>query len=346
VLVQTDRAAQAASLLEEAVNAAPQNPELREALVRAYIADRDLSQARSAAEGLQRLRPDAPAGYYLAGLVAHDQKRFEDSDRDLAHALELQPGAVDILTTLTRFGLERGRTAAVVQRLERALERDPNNVEILNLLGGTYLEIKDLAHATETLDKAVALAPRSWASYSELAQVRLASNDPEGAIQEYLAALRIAPGQPRLTAELAALYERQGRIDDAIGCYEQLLRSDPDSQQLAANNLAMLLVTHRSDQASLDRARSLTARFDLSTNASFLDTTGWVHFKRREYQDAVSLLERAADHAPDSKVIQSHLQTARLAAAQARAIVLVRPAVPAAARAQPAATAVPARPQL
>lgn len=348
VLVQTDRAAQAASLLEEAVNTAPQNPELREALVRAYLADRDLGQARIAAEGLQRLRPDAPEGYYLAGLVAHDQKRFEDSDRDLAQALELQPGAINILTTLTRFGLERGRAAAVVQRLERALERDPNNVEILNLLGGTYLQIKDLPHATETLDKAVALAPRSWTSYSGLAQVRLASNDPEGAIQEYLAALRLAPGQPRLIAELAALYEQQGRIDEAIGCYEQLLRSDPDSQQLAANNLAMLLVTHRSDQTSLDRARSLTARFDLSTNASLLDTTGWVHFKRREYQDAVSLLERAADHAPDSKVIQSHLQTARLAAAQARASVQVRPAVPAAARAQPAATAtaVPARPQL
>jgi tetratricopeptide (TPR) repeat protein len=154
-----------------------------------------------------------------------------------------------------------------------------------------------------------------------LAQVRLAANDPNGAIQEYQAALAVAPGQPRVTAELAALYENQGRIDEAIACYERLLKGDLDSQLLAANNLAMLLVTHKGDPASLDRARSLTARFDFSTNASFLDTTGWVHFKRREYQDAVAVLERAADRAPDSKVIQSHLQLARTAAARVQAAV-------------------------
>ena len=345
VLVQTARAAQAASLLEEAVNTTPNDPGVREALVRAYIADDDLDQARKAAEDLQRLRPDAPTGYHLAGLVAHDQKRFDDSDRDLSRALELRPAAVDVLTDMTRFNLERGRVTVAVERLRRALERDPNNVEILDLLGATWLEVKDPERATETFDQAVALAPRSWVAYRGLAQARLAANDPNGAIEEYQAGLRNAPGQPRLIAELAALYEKQGRIDEAMGCYEQLLKADPDSQQLAANNLAMLLVTQRSDQASLDRARSLTARFDFSTNASFLDTTGWVHFKRREYQDAVAVLERAADHAPDSKVIQSHLQLAQSAAAQARAAAPARGAVPPAAQVRPAA-AVQARPQL
>jgi tetratricopeptide (TPR) repeat protein len=352
VLMQTGRPAQAASLLEETVNIAPKDPSLRETLVRAYIADHDLSEARTAVEELQRLRPNASEGYHLAGVIAYDQRRFDDSDRNLARALELQPGSVDILTTLTRFGLERGHASAVVDRLRRTLQRDPNNVEILSLLGDTYLQIKDLAHASETFHEVVTLNPRSWLAYRGLAQVRLAANDPNGAIDEYQAALRIAPGQPRLTAELAALYERQGRIDEAIASYEQLLQSDADSQQLAANNLAMLLVTHRSDQASLDRARSLTARFDLANNASLLDTTGWVRFKRREYRDAVAVLERAADHAPDSKAIQSHLQLARAAAAKAaRAVPPPASAaltVPPAARAQPAtaATAERAQPHL
>jgi cellulose synthase operon protein C len=145
-----------------------------------------------------------------------------------------------------------------------------------------------------------------------------------------------------LTAELAALYEQQGRIDEASACYEQLLRSDPDSQQLAANNLAMLLVTHRDDRASLDRARSLTSRFELSNNASLLDTTGWVHFKRREYREAVAVLERAADRAPDSKVIQSHLQLAQAAAARvARATPATQPRPTA-----PPAAAMQAQPKL
>ncbi len=74
----------------------------------------------------------------------------------------------------------------------------------------------------------------------------------------------------------------------------------------------MLLVTYKTDRASLDRARALTAGFEGSDNALLLDTLGWVRFKRREYRDAVIVLERAADRAPDSKVIRYHLGMAQL----------------------------------
>jgi len=315
VLIQTDRPAQAEALLEEASQDAPSDPEVRESLIRACIANHDLPAARHAAEDLKALRPEAPAGYYLAGLIAHDEKRFDDSDKNLAHALELQPHSLDILASWTRFSLERGRTTVALERLQRALERDPNNAQILDLLGGTYLETNDLHHATEIITKATTVAPRSWVAHRDLAKVRLASNDASGAIEEYQVALKLAPAQPTLVTEAAALYEQQGRIDAALACYEALLNGDPDSQQLAANNLAMLLVTYKSDRASLDRARGLTARFDLSNDASYLDTAGWVHFKRREYRDAVAVLERAADHSPDSKVIRSHLEQARSALA-------------------------------
>lgn len=319
VLMQTERPSLAVTLLEEAVRLAPDDPQLRESLVRAYIANRELSAARKGAEDLKALRPESPQGYYLAGLIAHDESRFDDSERNLSRALELQPTSLDILTSLTRFGLERGHAVMVIERLKQALDRDPKNVEIMDLLGGTYLETKDLPHATEVLNRAITLAPRSWVAYRDLAQVRLAANDPGGAIEEYQTALRLAPAQPRLVTELAAVYESQGRIDAAIACYDPLLKGDPDSQQIAANNLAMLLVTYKSDQASLDRARSLTARFDLSNNASFLDTMGWVHFKRQEYRDAVAVLERAADRSPDSKVIRHHLDLARSALALLKA---------------------------
>ncbi len=320
VLLQTDRPAQAEGLLEETVQAAPSDPQVRELLVHAYIANRDLPAARKAAAELQTLRPDAPEGYYLAGVIAHDEKRFDESDRNLARALELQPNSLETLTTLTRFSLERGRAAAALDRLRRALERDPNNVQIMNLLGGAYLETHDLQDATQTFAKAITVAPRSWVAHRDLAQARLAANNTSGALEEYQAALQLAPTQPVVVTEAAVLFEKQGRVDDAIACYERLLKSAPDSQQLAANNLAMLLVTYKSDQAGLDRARKLTARFDLSNDASFLDTAGWVHFKRREYQDAVAVLERAADHSPDSTVIRSHLEQARSALANQKAL--------------------------
>jgi tetratricopeptide (TPR) repeat protein len=318
VLVQTDRATQAVSALEEGVHRAPEDPELREALIRAYLANRDLSNARQAAEELKTLRPGDATGYYLAGLIAHDEKRLDESEKNLNRAYELQPASFEILSSLTRFSLERGRSAAALARLQHALEREPNNVQVLDLLGGTYLDMKDLPHAQDALNRAIAVAPRSWAAYRDLAQVKLAGDDSSGAVEEYRAALKLAPTEPRLVTELAALYEKLGRINEAMALYEALLKQDPNAQQLAANNLAMLLVTYKTDTASLDRARTLTSRFDLSDNASFLDTTGWVHFKRREYQDAVAVLERAADRSPESKVIRYHLDLARSALASVK----------------------------
>jgi putative PEP-CTERM system TPR-repeat lipoprotein len=311
-LTQTERTSQAVTLLEETVHRAPNNPEAREALVRAYIENRDLPAARIAAEDLKTLRPDSAAGFNLAGLIAYDEKRLDDSQKNLEHALALQPGSIDILTSLTRLDLARGRSAAAIGRLQAVVDRDPRNVQLLNLLGELYLETRDLGHATETLIRATELDPRSWMSYRDLALVKVAANDTNGAIGLYETASKIAPGEPQLLTELASLYEKQGRIDDAIARYDALYKSSPGVQQLAANNLAMLLVAHKTDQASLDRARDLTSGFVTSGNGALLDTNGWVHFKRREYRDAVAVLERAAERSPDSKVIRYHLGMVQL----------------------------------
>ena len=311
-LIDTERASQAVRLLEDTVTSVPGDASAREELVHAYIANGDLRGARTAAEALKALRPDDAQGYYLAGLIAHDENRPADSEKNLERALELQPASLDILTSLTRFSLERGHGEVAIARLRHSLERNPDDVQLLDLLGATYLDLKDLTDATEVLTRAISLAPNSWVAYRDLAKVRLAANDVSGAIEKYRAALKLAPTQPRVVTELAGLYESQGRIDEAIASYEALYKTDPAGQRLAANNLAMLLVTYKTDKVSLDRARALTVGFATSDNASFLDTVGWVRFKRREYKDAVVVLERAADRSPDSKVIRYHLGMAEL----------------------------------
>lgn len=312
ILLQTDRPAQAVTLLEKTAEKVPQDPQVRVALINAYLADRDIARARTAAEDLKKLHPDFAEGYQLAGRIARDENRLDDAEKDLERALELKPGSVDILTSLTRSSLDRGRAAIAIARLQRVREKDPNNVQILDLLGETYLEVKDLPHATEALTKAGALAPRSWIPYRDLAQVRLAAGDANGAIMQYRKAFELAPDQPRVVVELASLYQKEGHVDSAVACYEALYKGDSSARRIAANNMAMLLVTYKTDRASLDRARTLTAGFDATADPSLLDTAGWVRFKRREYREAVGLLERAADRSPNSRVIRYHLGMAQL----------------------------------
>jgi Flp pilus assembly protein TadD len=79
-----------------------------------------------------------------------------------------------------------------------------------------------------------------------------------------------------------------------------------------ANNLAMLLVTYRKDRPSLDRARDLTADFVSSADGKLLDTNGWVRVKRGEFADALPVLGRAVERAPNSREIRYHLAMAEL----------------------------------
>jgi Tfp pilus assembly protein PilF len=76
----------------------------------------------------------------------------------------------------------------------------------------------------------------------------------------------------------------------------------------------MLLVTTRSDAASLDRAAQIAEPFSKSENPAFLDTWGWVQYKRGRYAEAVAALEAAVARAPDAQEIRYHLGMAQLKA--------------------------------
>jgi len=313
-LTRTHRTDQAIALLEETVKATPDisGTAARTALIEAYMAKPDLATARAAAEDLKTLRPDLAIGSYLAGLIAREQKRLDDAQREFEHALQLQPAATDVLTALARLEFERGRHAQAIALVRSTVESRPGDAAAHDLLGQLYAADKDYAEAVTVLNEAVRLAPSWWLPYRNLAQAKLAAKDQAGALAIYEAGVN-ATEEPVLVTELAAIYEQQGRFENAIRQYEVLHQRSPHLE-LAANNLAILLVTYRHDQASLDRARDLTASFANSDVPALLDTRGWVMFKRGDVSEALSELQKASSAAPGARVILYHLGMAQLKA--------------------------------
>jgi tetratricopeptide (TPR) repeat protein len=315
LLLRTSRADAATTLLEETVRKAPQDPAAREALGRVYLATRDYAKARTAAEDLKTLAPRAAAGPYLAGLVAQQQGRFDDSQHEFERALQLAPSSMEALSALARVQLAHGQGAAAVARVRSYAVEHATDAAAVNLLGEALIATKSYAQAAEQLNRAIQLAPRWALPYNNLALARLASQDQAGAVDAYLAGLKQLPDEPQLVAGLANLYEQQGQVDRAIALYQELNARNP-RLELAANNLAMLLANYRTDERSLDRARDLTAAFAGSSDAALLDTNGWVRLKLGDVADALPALEHAVERAPDSKVIHYHLAIAQLKAGQ------------------------------
>ncbi len=106
---------------------------------------------------------------------------------------------------------------------------------------------------------------------------------------------------------LASAHSEQGQLDLAIVAYEATLRLNPKNL-LAANNLAVLLVDHKGDPASLQKAFGLSKEFEKDApHPLFIDTLGWVRFRMGQPEEAIRLMKAAVAKSPEMSVLNYHL---------------------------------------
>jgi len=102
------------------------------------------------------------------------------------------------------------------------------------------------------------------------------------------------------------VHERQKDYEAAISGYEKLLEQQPDNA-ISINNLAALLSDHRTDAASLDKAVELAAKLEKTEQPAFLDTAGWIYYRKGDYTRAAEILKAVVEQSPDVPVFQYHL---------------------------------------
>lgn len=311
LLTQNGRAEQAQPLLEQLATETPSDVQTLEALFRVQAATKDLSAARVTAQTIQKVRPDLPLGHHLEGAVNESEQKYDAALASYEAALAIQPEAAEPLTAAVRVDVQRKKTDVALERLRKVIEAHPNHVIAINLKGEILTAQGKIEPATASFNEAIAKAPQWWMPYRGLALAQLAGKRTDAAIAALELGMKNAQGASAIGIDLAALYERLGRTDDAIRVYETLVANDPASVS-AANNLAMLLVSYRNDQASLDRAQQLTGRLSNVSAPAVLNTRGWVKFKRGEFQESLPLLQEAVAQSPDSPVMRYHLAMAQL----------------------------------
>lgn len=310
LLTQSGRPEQARPVLEQLAKESPSDVSVLESLFRVQASLKDLPAARATAESIKESRPDLPLGSYLEGAVNEAEKKYDAAEAAYVRALEIQPSAGEPLTALVRVDAARKQVPKALARLDKVIVDQPDNVIARNLKGELLATRGELDAAAVAFNEAIAKAPTWWMPYRGLALSHLAGKRNDQAIKVLEDGLT-KTGAAAIGTDLAALYERLNRPDDAIRVYETLVTREPGSVA-ATNNLAMLLVSYRSDQNSLNRAEELAGKLDKVTEPSILNTRGWVKFKRGEFQESVALLQEAVEKSPESPLMRYHLGMAQL----------------------------------
>jgi len=315
LLIQLGKPEQAKPVVDALVNQQPNNMEALTAQFKIAAAMKDFVAAKAAASAIVAANPKLALGYYFQGGVAETEKHPDEAIRLYSAALEMQPGTTEPLQALSRVLASQNRAPEALKRLDETAAQFPQSAFAPNLKGEMLLSMKRVPEAVAAFKIAAERDPKYLPPYRNLAYVQLMNHDNDSAIATLRDAIAKVPAPEALEMELASLDEHLGKPNDAIEVYEAALRRNPNSD-VAANNLAMLFVNYKKDQASLDRAKQLAARFSASTNPDFLDTYGWVLYKRGDATAAVTVLQSALSKTPDSPVSLYHLGMAQALAGQ------------------------------
>lgn len=293
----------------------PKNVQILSALAQVKLLNHEWNGAQELAETIRSIDSNPIMADELLGAALAGQNKYDESIAAFQHAQAASPPSAQLMYALVRTYLRAGKKDRAVSFLQEVLKADPANAEAYVLLGSVQLASKSLEQARQSFSMAIEKQPENAMGYKALSDFYLAQGNNSEALEVLRDGLKKQPGSIALHFGLAGIFERTGDYGAAISEYETLFKKDPGSI-VVINNLASLLADQRTDQASLDRARTLAATLQDSPLPQFKDTLGWVSYREGDYGMALPLLEDAAAALPQIALVHYHLGMAYVASGQ------------------------------
>lgn len=264
-------------------------------------AERTLTRLRQVSGGNQSVALLAEGRFYEA------QGRLSEASVVYERATALAPNESEPLLSLVKVEVALGQVARSRTKLESILASNKDHPFAHGLLGEVLSRSTKDEEAALHYREATRVNPQWITPWLNWATLSLSKQNQDMAIQIVQEALKTNPDSEELHMLLASAHSEQGRVDLAIMAYEATLRLNPRNL-LAANNLAVLLVDHKGDPASLQKAFGLSREFEKEApHPLFLDTLGWVRLKMGQQEEAIRLLKDAVAKSPDMSILNYHL---------------------------------------
>ena len=308
LLIGTGEFDDAVVVLQKMRRFVPKDLAVLRGLAMLYDKLKSWDELSSIAKVIQSEHKDSPLGYYYQGVSLQERGEVPQSIAELTKALERQPGSIEVLVALAKSYFAMKQPDEALQRIEKVVASNPDNYRAFNLMGEVYLSQKRLREAERAFNRALAINAEWSVPYRNLIKIKLL----EDSQSEAIALLELGFDKtldPLLGIELASTKDKLGQADESIQVYQRILDKYP-KHLLAANNLVMILLRGEPDQRRLDQAMSLVDGFATSENPIVLDTLGWVHLKRGETDEAISVFRRAARMNSGLPEIDYHLALA------------------------------------
>jgi tetratricopeptide (TPR) repeat protein len=313
----------AGELILPVVRQEPSNIQALVIFARALTASRSFDSAQNITSRIQALAPRSPYPHILRGEAALNQRNFATALIEFQEAVLLDTHSKDAIDGLTRVYAVAPITRSMLLKMERMGLAAPSSATLLEIAGRNFINIHRYEDAERCLRESLLIDPSRHSAVEWLARIQAQNGDLTSASRSVAKVQEFSPMLAGVEAE------QQHDLAAAIDHYDRAVRSG-DTTGVAANNLAWIFAQQNRE---LDRALDLAnkARELQPENPAVLDTLGLVHLVRREYTDAITVLEHAQKIAsvktyPDQDVLAEvchHLAEAYLRTGQTKRAALV-----------------------
>ena len=255
---------------------------------------KNAAAARTDFEAARAIAPKDPVVYNSLALVAMAENKLPDAMSSFESALNVDPTNFDALNGEITLYAKTQELDKAHARIDQALNSNPNMASLHYLKAQIYGFQQNVPSVEAELNKALELDPNYLPAYSALASLYINSKQEDRAIAQYQKIVSLRPENPTAYTLIGILEDQRKNYDVAEQNYRKALEKDPNAV-IAANNLAWLYAT--TGKGNLDEALRL-AQGVVQKNpnvAGFIDTLGWVLYKKDLHPAAVEQLRKAVE---------------------------------------------------
>jgi len=299
--------------LQKAAGLAAADPVLLARIADNHVLNGEVSEATVLYQQAYELKPDLPRLVEKLAACLVEIRDYEQAIPFLESMLKKNPQSLPVCDQLAGIHLERGDWEEALRYRQRALvllpTRPERHIDVIELLLRQQKYELAIIYLREAIDR----FPRSGIFPYMLAATLTRTGDPVGAVKYFDRALAESAtvGTQFITAdfyfEFGMAAEQAKMYERAADLFKKAIEIDPANAARASNYLGYMWVDRNEN---LDEAEALILRALESepNNGAYVDSLGWLYFRRGLYSEALVTLLRAAELLPEpDSVVYDHI---------------------------------------
>jgi tetratricopeptide (TPR) repeat protein len=243
--------------------------------------------------------PDNPLVLYNYGVILAQEKDYRVAQDCLVKTIGLAPNFIPARALLAQIYRETGRLSAAEEAYRQVLEIAPTEQGVIFDLARIYLEEKKWTEAGAALEKIT--VPPTGEFLNLLGFVYRQKKEPEKALAAFQRALELKD-DPGTRLYLVLTLDDLGRDTEAIEQLRKMVITDPENDQ-ALNYLGYTLVERNENLDEAERLIKEAVRL-MPENGAYLDSLGWLYFKKGNLAFARYYLLKAIRFEQDPEIYQ------------------------------------------